>query len=105
MGKSLFAALSLMLVAPTGALGQTVTIDPETGEFLESVPPRESRGEKAASARSQAEGEETEIQDSPVAGGGQFVELGGRFRHNTRIEEGGKPLCESAHEPSEESRE
>jgi hypothetical protein len=105
MGRSLFAALSLLLVAATGALGQTVTIDPESGKFVESLPPREARGEKAASARSHPGGEDLDIQDSPVAGGGQFVELGGRFRHSTRVEEGGKPLCDRAPEPSGKSRE
>ncbi|MEO2169525.1 MAG: hypothetical protein ABGY42_15690 [bacterium] len=85
------ALLFIMEGGAVRAFAQTVAIDPETGEFIASRPAPEAAAPTSLAAPD--EPENLKILDSPVPGGGSFVDLQGRFRQAIRLESGGKPSC------------
>lgn len=74
--------VTLMLVCGA-AVAQTVTIDPETGDFIDSVPavsqPAVKRRVPGSSALSTYHGDLVAVPSS-VPGGGMMVDLRGRFQ-------------------------
>jgi len=85
------------------AAAQTVTIDPETGDFIDSVPavsqPAVERHVPGSSALSSYHGDLVAV-PSPTPGGGLMVDLRGRFQQVMKATIGpdGMPAihCDSA---------
>lgn len=78
VGSCLATILVLCLLMAAPAVSQRVTIDPETGDFVDSPPPGGSRSSVAPFLSTSQEGLEQVF--SPVPGGGVMVDLKGRFR-------------------------